>query len=167
VRPGVGRHAARFGAAALLAAVSATGCDLPPPAYGASYTGTGRLSASGLQAKRPPSPSYARALSPALGDTCRVEGWAAGIAFDPIVGSACTLAFAKGPETFRVTDVVTRSGQAGRWVDTSYLEVQIGGDDVVSQRHVFYAFSGRARAADGLEAQLCATSGPAVAPPNI
>jgi hypothetical protein len=104
---------------------------------------------------RAPQPAAAPRAVLTLGDTCRIDGWAGGILFNPIVGSECTLAFAEGPETFRVTDVVTRYGQAGRGLDTDYLEVHIGGDDVATGRHVLYVFAGRA--VDGPDPVLCAS----------
>jgi hypothetical protein len=40
-----------------------------------------------------------------------------------------------------VTSAFLRYGQNGRNVDPSYVEVEVGGDDVATGRHVLYRFS--------------------------
>jgi hypothetical protein len=103
----------------------------------------------------------------AFGDTCRIEGTWFGGSFTPVSGSQCTLAFAEGPRKVRVTNTIVRYGQTDRWRDPNstpnYVEVQVGGDDLATGRHLVYSFSGTAVAAPDDSAPCAAAAAPQLA----
>jgi hypothetical protein len=78
-----------------------------------------------------------------IGSECTLDGVGSGNAFVADAGGICTLVFSDGPRSLRVTDVTVRYGSAGRYVDPTYVEVQVGGDDTQDGRHALYRFSGR------------------------
>jgi hypothetical protein len=85
----------------------------------------------------------------AIGDACTVRGSGAGDHFRPESGTLCTLAFAEGTRTLRVTYASMRfgieGGVAGRtYIDPSYVELQVAGDDRDTGMHAVYRFSGTA-----------------------
>ena len=84
----------------------------------------------------------------ALGDDCLLFGQA--LYGDPTwstlqTGPAnlCSLAFADGNHTLRVTDLALYF-PGSRQYDYSFVVIRIGGDEVASGRHAVYEFSGRA-----------------------
>jgi hypothetical protein len=103
----------------------------------------------------------------ALGDACRIEGTSFAGAFTPVSGNECTLTFAEGPRKLRVTSTLVRYGQTDRWRDPNalpnYVEVQVGGDDATTGRHLVYAFSGTAVTAPADSAPCAAAAEPRLA----
>ena len=86
-----------------------------------------------------------------VGRQCAIAVTGQGDRFRPDVGGSCTLVFPGGPRTLRVTDAIARYGQTGgtyftgrSYIDPSVIQVDLGGDDVATGRHVLYRFSGRA-----------------------
>ena len=68
--------------------------------------------------------------------------------FDADPRRECTLAFADGPHTIRVTDATARFGRYR-------AEVRVGGDDVQSGAHMLYTFSGETAEGVGPAAGHC------------
>jgi hypothetical protein len=148
-----------------LAAGSMAACVYP-----AAYTGTGVLNISGqpqllspvsvklASCRRPATPNSEETGAPgdvgpvyavlAIGNACRIEGSSVGSAFYPNVGGTCALDFAEGRQTVHVTSAFLRYGQNDQTVDPNYVEVEVGGDDVATGRHVLYRFSGAGVDAD-------------------
>ena len=93
-----------------------------------------------------------------VGEACTLAGWGGVESFRPPAGSPCSLAFADGTRALRVTDVVAHYGVAGRdFVDTTYIDLALGGDDTKSGRHALYHFTGRlAGESEPPEAMRCA-----------
>lgn len=93
----------------------------------------------------------------AIGDQCVIEGtFGTGGVFHPVTGGVCTLAFADGVRTLRVTDVMVRYGDIDPayvgftfgepyvFTDRSHIEVQVAGADAKSGELALYRFLGRA-----------------------
>jgi hypothetical protein len=81
-----------------------------------------------------------------VGGACTLTGWGGVESFRPPVGSRCSLAFADGTRTLRVTDVVAHYGVIGpgrTYSDTTYIDLALGGDDTKSGQHALYHFTGR------------------------
>jgi hypothetical protein len=81
-----------------------------------------------------------------VGGTCTLTGWGGVESFSTPVGSPCALAFTDGTRTLRVTDVVARygaTGSGGTYLDTTYIDLALGGDDTKSGQHALYHFTGR------------------------
>jgi hypothetical protein len=138
------------------------------------YDGPGALRASGSPATellgqsvaithcprdaetRPPATQFAVL---AIGDHCTLDVEGTLERMRPASNALCTLSFSHAEYTLRVTDVVIRYGdtvispayggtefaQQGD-VETSYVWVQLGGDDIKSGAHASYSFSGHADA---------------------
>ncbi len=89
-----------------------------------------------------------------VGDRCIIRGAGAGDGFRADSGATCTLVFAEGPRTLRVTDLSVRYGVTGSGPflktrsDPSYLQVTLGGDDTTSGVHAVYRFSGTSVGSD-------------------
>jgi hypothetical protein len=140
---------------------SVAGC-----ASGGSFRGTGALSVSG-SANQPLLASHAIRFTPCIvydgtserpvedysivtiGDACVMRGTGpiGGFRQDP--GTVCTLSFPDGPHAIRVTDFSARFGTTsyvtGRaYIDESFIQIELGGDDASTRTHVLYRFSGNA-----------------------
>jgi hypothetical protein len=88
----------------------------------------------------PPTPTFTVLT---VGESCTLAGWGGVETFSPPVGSPCSLAFADGTRALRVTDVVARYGERGRFYDTTYIDLALGADDAKSGDHALYHFTGR------------------------
>jgi hypothetical protein len=80
----------------------------------------------------------------AIGDRCVIDSagmWTS--TFRPDRGSVCTLPFPEGDHALRVTDVTMRNGTNGHFIDSTYLDVDLGGDDETIGHHALYHFTGR------------------------
>lgn len=85
----------------------------------------------------------------ALGSGCVMDGTSYGADFRPDAGTICSLQFADGAHVLQVTDVALQYGpygayRGGVWSDPGVLQVEIGGDDVVTGARAVYHFSGTA-----------------------
>lgn len=126
-----------------LALASMTGCM-----HSARYRGTGALQLSGEQSSLlashtveltycpgepstdPPHEPFSVLVIGAL-DRCVLPGSGTSYMFRVDPGTECTLQFAEGSHTLRVTDA-----------KVDYGEVMVGGDDITSAKHAVYTFSG-------------------------
>jgi hypothetical protein len=71
----------------------------------------------------------------AVGDRCFLTGFSRNGLWSANTRGTCTLNFADGPHTMRITDATVRFGPYRG-------DVRIGGDDVQSGAHMLYTFSG-------------------------
>jgi len=83
----------------------------------------------------------------AIGDTCTLDDLSAGRRLQPVPGTTCALDFGDGKHAVRLTDFSRRYAFAGRIIDTSHIDIEMGGDDTTTGRHVLYRFSGSAQMA--------------------
>jgi hypothetical protein len=84
-----------------------------------------------------------------IGDACTMDGTGGPTDFHADPGTICTLTFPDGPHAIRVTDFAARFGVTsyvtGRtYVDPSYIQMELGGDDPATGTHVLYRFAGNA-----------------------
>jgi hypothetical protein len=82
-----------------------------------------------------------------IGDTCTLDDFSTGKRFHPVPGTTCTLDFGDGKHAVRLTDFSRRYASAGRRVDTEHIDIELGGDDATTGRHILYRFSGSAQMA--------------------
>jgi hypothetical protein len=158
------RHSARtvlatvFAWFPVAAAVSGAGCA-EPLEY--AYRGTGALQATGSPSPTMASSTVVLGVCPGdvqtdpptltfsvltIGEACTLAGWGGLESFRAPLGSLCTLPFEEGMRTLRVTDVVAHYGLSGAdrtYVDSSYVDLALGGDDTKSGQHALYHFTGR------------------------
>lgn len=89
----------------------------------------------------------------ALGSRCIMDGTSYGSDFRPDYGSTCSLRFAEGAHTLRVTDVSLQFGitaapygapRGGAWTDPGIVQIEIGGTDATTGTRAVYHFSGTA-----------------------
>ena len=155
---------------ACLAAVLAVGCAAQTID---TYSGTATLVANGASAAEVsaqsirlancstgvrPLPGTQMQTAPLpvldLGDRCYFPGsWMSRGVFVGESGRTCVLPRAgTSDEVIRVTDVTARYQPAGRYVDTSVVDVRIGGDLIEGTqppRHALFTFSGAFVASEG------------------
>jgi hypothetical protein len=82
-----------------------------------------------------------------VGSDCIIDGVRSGSQVVGDTGGVCTLTFADGPRTLRVTDILVRYGisaddSQGLESDPNLLEMTLGGDDVATGVHAVYRFKG-------------------------
>jgi hypothetical protein len=75
-----------------------------------------------------------------IGDECRLEWWDG--VFTPEDARPCRLAFGNREHVLRVTDAVVQHPNAGRYVDTSVIDVRLGADDATTGTHLLYHVTG-------------------------